>query len=84
MSALWAAPPVPPPRLEASCARHGGPFPLCDYCASEPAMARWSSGLTASELARALVVLARGERYYSPAEERAVLYEAAKRVHDKG
>lgn len=47
-------------------------------------MARWSSGLTASELARALVVLARGERYYSPAEERAVLYEAAKRVHDKG
>lgn len=78
---VWAGPPPKPwPRLEASCGRHGGPFTLCDHCASAPAMAAWSGGLSSEELATALAVLARGERYYTPAEERAILHEAAARI----
>ena len=39
-----------PPRMDANCVRHGRPFPLCDHCASVPAMARWSCALAGNEL----------------------------------
>jgi hypothetical protein len=68
------------PRLTAPCPRHRIVLPLCDHCASVPAMSAWASGLPGYHLADALEVLARDHRYYTPAEERAILIEAARRV----
>lgn len=68
------------PRLAAVCARHHVPFAACDACASVQAMARWANGLTREELAAALIGLARNDCRWSGAEERALLFEAARRV----
>jgi hypothetical protein len=71
---------MPGPRLTAPCARHGIELPLCDACASVPAMARWAVTLTGYQLADALETMARDYRYYAPAEAKAILIEAARRA----
>ena len=53
---------------------------MCDACASIPAMARWANGLSGDELRLSLLRLADGGFWFAPAEERAVLIEAALRV----
>lgn len=69
-----------PPRLEANCTRHGSPFAMCDACASIPAMARWANGLSDDELRLSLLRLADDCHWFAPAETRAVLTEAARRI----
>lgn len=68
------------PRLETPCPAHGIPLPLCDPCASVPAMSAWASALSGYALADALETLARNRRYYTQAEQAAILIEAARRV----
>jgi hypothetical protein len=55
-------------------------LPYCDQCASVPRMSRWASGLSGYQLADALETLDREPRYYQPAERKAVLIEAARRL----
>jgi hypothetical protein len=43
-------------------------------------MWRWAATLTGYELADALETLDREHRYYTPAESKAILIEAARRV----
>ncbi len=71
---------VPYPHLQASCARHGGAFAVCDHCASVPAMAVWANGLSEDELREALIIMVFEALYYTDAERRALLFEAARRI----
>lgn len=67
------------PVCEERC-EHGQRLPLCDHCASVPRMWRWAATLSGFELADALETLDREPRYYTDAEAKAVLIEAARRV----
>jgi hypothetical protein len=53
---------------------------MCDACASIPAMARWANGLSDDELRLSLLRLADDCHWFAPAETRAVLTEAARRI----
>lgn len=70
------------PRLEAYCARHGGPFVQCDHCANTVFMRRWAEALSNEELAEGLVKMWDNPRYYSQPEHQAILAESAFRLRE--